>query len=64
RMIENFRGGFNPPIKTKFYGHMVGQNPPHKPLPPQNGESQKILPPLQCKKKKKKTMGHTKLKIK
>ncbi|MFX0585079.1 hypothetical protein ACOARR_06765, partial [Glaesserella parasuis] len=65
RWIEYCRVGFNPPIKSICYGYMVGQDPPYKLLPPQVGESQKYLPPLHCKKKKKKkTMGHTKLKIK
>ncbi|MDP0303682.1 hypothetical protein Q7Z75_11055, partial [Glaesserella parasuis] len=64
RWIEYCRVGFNPPIKSICYGYMVGQDPPYKLLPPQVGESQKHLPPLHCKKKKKKTMGHTKLKIK
>ncbi|MDP0275591.1 hypothetical protein Q7292_08690, partial [Glaesserella parasuis] len=46
--------GFNPPIKSICYGYMVGQDPPYKLLPPQVGKSQKYLPPLHCKKKKKK----------
>ncbi|MDP0452944.1 hypothetical protein Q7Y12_11730, partial [Glaesserella parasuis] len=50
--------GFNPPIKSICYGYMVGQDPPYKLLPPQVGESQKHLPPLHCKKKKKKQELH------
>ncbi|MDO9761656.1 hypothetical protein Q7541_11655, partial [Glaesserella parasuis] len=46
------------PIKSICYGYMVGQDPPYKLLPPQVGESQKHLPPLHCKKKKKNNGSH------
>ncbi|MFK5211314.1 hypothetical protein, partial [Glaesserella parasuis] len=59
------RVGFNPPIKSICYGYMVGQDPPYKLLPPQVGNLKNTCPhSIVKKKKKKKTMGHTKLKIK
>ncbi|WP_214645188.1 hypothetical protein, partial [Glaesserella parasuis] len=68
RWIEYCRVGFNPPIKSICYGYMVGQDPPYKLISIINlylrFQDAQMSPHAIVKKKKKKTMSNTKLKIK